>query len=114
MPRLAVIAAAVGVFFVLLVAECSAQGREPRDYILPSWGDIVYCYGPGVDPALDSPEAFEHMINYWKGRGFEGVFLRTDLGQLDPATFRRNLLAQRQNPREAVALKYIDEVMDRF
>jgi hypothetical protein len=114
MPRFAVIAAAIGVLFVLLVAECSAQGREPRDYILPSWGDIVYSYGPGVDPALDSPEAFEHMIKYWKGRGFKGVFLRTDLAQLDPNSIRRNPVSKQENPRLAVAWKYIDEVMDRF
>lgn len=114
MSRCSVVLVGIVVLFGLAIADCKAQGGEPRDYILPSWGDLVYCYGPGVDPALDSPEAFEQMIKYWKGRGFKGVFLRTDLGQLDPATFRRNPVAKRQNPREAVALKYIDEVMDRF
>ena len=82
---------------VLVIAglslETSAILADPptrRDYILPSWGDLVCNYGPGVDPSLDNPKAFEHMIAHWKGRGFRGVYLRTDLGQLDPKTFHRN------------------------
>jgi hypothetical protein len=97
-----------------LGASSFGQSPEGRDYILPSWGDIVYSYGPGVDPALDNPVAFEHMIKHWQGRGFRGVFLRTDLGQLDPATFRRNPVNKQQNPRLAAAWKYIDEVSQRF
>ncbi len=103
-------------FIILLTITASvrAQDAVQRDYILPSWGDIVCTYGPGVDPALDSPQAFEHMIKYWKGRGFKGVYLRTDLAQLDPTTFRRNATGTQENARLAVAWKYIDEVMARF
>ena len=49
--------------FVILLAiaiSVRAQDGAPRDYIAPSWGDIVYSYGPGVDPALDSPEALRY------------------------------------------------------
>jgi hypothetical protein len=103
------------VLLVLIVAASSfGQVIEPRNYILPSWGDIVYSYGPGVDPALDSPSAFEHMIKHWQGRGFRGVYLRTDLAQLDPDTYRRNPVGKHDNPGEAVAWKYIDDVMDSF
>src|SRR6476660_5681856 len=98
----------------IVATQCRAQGIEPRDYILPSWGDIVFSYGPGVDPALDSPQAFEHMVQYWKGRGFKGVLLRTDLAQLDPKSIRRNPLTAQGNPGLAVAWRYIDDVMDRF
>src|SRR5262245_13040786 len=78
------------VLLTVAVGARAANTPERLDYILPSWGDIVGSYGPGVAPALDSPEAFEQMIKHWQGRGFRGVYLRTDLAQLDPATFRRN------------------------
>jgi hypothetical protein len=102
------------VALILATSPCFAAAPDRPDYVLPSWGDIVYSYGPGVDPALDSPEAFQRMITHWKGRGFRGVLLRTDLAQLDPATYKRNVLKKQENPRLAVAWKYIDEVMERF
>ena len=102
------------VIVLTIAASVRAQEGAPRDYIAPSWGDIVYSYGPGVDPALDSPEAFDHMTKYWKGRGFRGVYLRTDLAQLDPSTFHRHPFGDKANPGAAVAWKYIDDVMDRF
>jgi hypothetical protein len=49
----------------IAVAECRAQGVEPRDYILPSWGDTALNYGAGVDPALDSPEALAMCRSRW-------------------------------------------------
>jgi hypothetical protein len=104
---------AIGLSAVTATASFG-QSTLGRDYILPSWGDIVYSYGPGVDPALDCPSAFEHMITHWQGRGFRGVFLRTDLAQLDPASFRRNPIDQQQNPRLAAAWKYIDQVAEGF
>jgi len=107
----------IAVVIVCLSLECSASLADPperRDYVLPSWGDLVSNYGPGVDPALDSPEAFEHMIVHWKGRGFRGVLLRTDLGQLDPAAFHRNSEKNQANPGHAVHYSYVDEVMQRF
>src|SRR5476649_2102112 len=107
----------IAVGILSLSWESSASFADPperRDYILPSWGDLVCTYGPGVDPALDGPEAFEHMIAHWKGRGFKGVFLRTDLGQLDPAAFHRNSKKNQANPGLAVLWSYIDEVMERF
>src|ERR1700722_10424625 len=71
----------------MLALAVTASAADPRlqeyNYILPSWGDIVCSYGPGVAPSLDCPEAFEQMIKHWQGRGFRGVYLRTDMAQLD-------------------------------
>jgi hypothetical protein len=89
----------------------AATGVE--NYAVPSWGDIVWVYGPGTDPAMDTPQALENMIKHWKGRGFTGVTLRTDLAQLDPQTFRRNPPVHR-DPRAAVIWNYIDEVSASF
>ncbi|MBM4087414.1 MAG: hypothetical protein FJ272_21690, partial [Planctomycetes bacterium] len=84
-----------------------------RNNAIPSWGDYVCAFGPGTDPAMDSPEAVENMIRHWIGRGFTGVYLRTDLAQLDPSMIRRNPVRQ-PNPRLAGFWHFVDEVMERF
>jgi hypothetical protein len=96
---------------------CGAWAGETapafENYAVPSWGDIVWVYGPGTDPAMDTPQALEHMIQHWKGRGFTGVTLRTDLEQLDPKSIRRNPPVNR-NARLAVIWNSIDEVSASF
>jgi len=62
---------------------------------------------------MDTPQALENMIKHWKGRGFTGVYLRTDLAQLDPSMIRRNPPVKR-DPRLAVIWNYIDEVSDSY
>src|SRR5262249_45393685 len=97
----------------LALAQCHADSVNFENYAVPSWGDVVWVYGPGTDPAMDTPQALEHMIQHWKGRGFTGVTLRTDLAQLDPSMLRRNPPVKR-DPRLAVIWNYIDEVSDSY
>ena len=35
-------------------------------WAIPSWGDVVICYGPGTDASMDSPEALEKTIKRWQ------------------------------------------------
>ena len=84
-----------------------------ENYLVPSWGDLVWVYGPGTDPAIDTPEALEKMFKLWQARGYTGINLRTDLAQLDPSMIRRNPPKMR-NPKYDVIWKYIDSVSDRF
>ena len=50
-----------------------------------SWGDNCNVYGPGTDPALDNPAGIARMMARLKGRGYTGVYMRTDIPQFDPA-----------------------------
>ena len=102
-------------FLVLALALlCSgALGASPKNTVVPSWGDYVVAFGPGTDPAMDSPEAVRNMIRHWQGRGYTGIYLRTDLVQLDPSMIRRNPVVQ-PNPRLALLWKNIDDVMASF
>ncbi|NUQ63344.1 MAG: family 10 glycosylhydrolase, partial [Pirellulales bacterium] len=86
---------------------------SPRNNVVPSWGDFVVAFGPGTDPAMDSPEAVQNMIKHWQGRGHTGIYLRTDLVQLDPSMIRRNPVVQ-PNPRLAHLWNHIDGVMESF
>ena len=81
--------------------------------VIPSWGDMVIVYAAGTDPAMDSPEAIENMIKHWKGRGFTGVYLRTDLAQIEPLIYR-NSKEEQPNSRLAVMWNRVDEVMAEF
>ena len=51
--------------------------------VIPGWADLVLVHGPGTDAAMDSPEALENMIKHYKGRGYTGIYLRTDLAQIE-------------------------------
>jgi hypothetical protein len=99
---------------VFLIGEPASAGmpQESRMNVIPSWGDMTLVYGPGTDAAMDSPEAIEGMIKHWKGRGFTGVYLRTDLAQIESFIERNTVTTQ--NPTLAVAWDYIDTVMNSF
>lgn len=84
-----------------------SQGETGKLYAIPSWGDMTLVYGPGTDAAMDTPQAMENMFRYWKGRGFSGVFLRSDLQQMD-AFVRRNPRVQ-MNPGLALLWHDIDK-----
>ena len=49
-----------------------------------SWGDNSFVYGRGTDSAMDTPEGIARLMARWKGRGYTGVYWRTDLSWLDP------------------------------
>jgi hypothetical protein len=100
----------------------SAAAPQTKMNAITSWGDILVLYGPGTDPSLDSPQAIENMILHWKARGYTGVFMRTDLAQIEPL-IRRNPITKSEkaatatgnsNPRLAVLYNYIDRVMEEF
>ena len=103
----------------LLLATCVAAASRPalsqdaekkgagnKMYAIPSWGDMTLVYGPGTDPAMDSEPAMENMFRYWKGRGFSGVFLRSDLQQVEP--FVRRNPREQMNPALALLWQDID------
>jgi formylglycine-generating enzyme required for sulfatase activity len=50
-----------------------------------SWGDNVLVYGNGTDSAFDNPAGIARMMARLKGRGYTGVYMRTDIPQFDPA-----------------------------
>ena len=53
---------------------------------ITSWGDNAFIYGAGTDPAMDTPEGIQRIMQRWKNRGYTGVYWRTDIAQLDPNT----------------------------
>jgi len=89
----------------------SARGQETSLYVIPSWGDMAIVYGPGTAAAMDSPGAIEAMVRHWQGRGFTGVFLRSDLGQFPPGAIVRNSARRQDNPGLARSWQLIDEIM---
>jgi hypothetical protein len=103
-------------------AAAGPAAKARKLYAITSWGDIVAIYGPGTDPAMDTPQALENMINHWKARGYTGVYMRTDLGQIDPLIRRNPITATSQasegtgnsDPRLAWLYKYIDRVQSDF
>lgn len=111
---------------LVTAAAASAAGqaadRPAKRYAITSWGDIVAVYGPGTDPAMDTPEALENMIKHWKARGYTGVYMRTDLGQIDKLIRRNPITATTQasggtgnsDPRLSWLYKYIDRVQSEF
>lgn len=88
----------------------TAEERQIRN-VIPSWGDITLVYGPGTDAAMDTPEAMDRMVKHWKGRGFTGVYLRSDLDQFPPGEVIRHPRAAMQNPGLAVYWNIVDEIM---
>lgn len=111
------------VFIGLLTDPVTADRAEaPDNFAVSSWGDMMWVYGPGTYPSMDTPEMLEKMIEHWKGRGFTGITMRTDLGQMEPF-IRRNPIPDNKemaassgisNPRVASLLHYVDEAMERF
>jgi hypothetical protein len=117
---------AVGLLVTGVLTTAIYADEAPKDharlYAIASWGDLVATYGPGTDPAMDTPQAMENMIRYWKARGYTGVFMRTDLAQIEPL-IRRNpitsstesdLSGGNSSPRLAPLYKYIDRVMGSY
>ncbi len=102
----------IGIIVFSCALVVTAQDYEMN--VIPSWGDIAIVHGRGTDAAMDSPEAIANIIKHWKGRGFTGVYLRTDLMQYDPNQLVRNSQDKQENPRLAVLWKYIDSVMEKF
>jgi len=102
---------------VLVVISMAPLGADATSSyssnVVPSWGDSLVAYGPGTDPAMDTPEALQHMIVHWKGRGYTGLYLRTDLEQLGPELVRLNPI-QQPNPRLAWMWQHTDKVAASF
>jgi hypothetical protein len=95
---------------VVFVPAIRAEERAVRN-LIPSWGDITLVYGPGTDAAMDTPEAMENMVKHWKGRGFTGVYLRSDLDQFPPGEVIRHKGKLQTNPGLAVYWRIVDEIM---
>ncbi len=93
-------------------AACAAspESQDVRN-LIPSWGDITLVHGPGTDAAMDTPQAMDNIVKYWKGRGFTGVYLRSDLDQFPPGTVIRHQSKLQTNAGLAVMWKLVDEIM---
>lgn len=103
------IAALVAVVAAQALAESPRHSRN----VIPSWGDMTLVYGPGTDPAMDTEQAMENMVRHWKGRGFTGVYLRSDLAQFPPGAVIRHDRGTQPQPTLAVAWHLIDEIMEK-
>jgi len=105
------------ILFLVSIAFCaihaSAADGPKSMYVIPSWGDIALVHGPGTDVAMDSEQAMENTLRHWKGRGFTGVFLRTDLIHMPPGSIIRHPASTQPNPRLAVFWHTIDEILAR-
>jgi hypothetical protein len=78
-----------------------------------SWGDNSFVYGKGVDSAMDTPEGIQRLMARLKGRGYSGIYLRTDLAQLDPNELVYHPLGM--DPFVALQLKRgVDDVNESF
>lgn len=103
--------------FSLIVCSFSSAAAPAENQqkwnVIPSWGDVVCVYAQGIDAAMDSPQAFTNMYRHWKGRGFTGIYLRTDLDQIEPFVHRHPKEAQK-NSRLAALWRRVDEVMESF
>ena len=97
------------------VAGVASAADAPRHEmnVIPSWGDMTLVYGPGTDPAMDTPEAMANMVKHWKGRGFTGVYLRTDLTQFPPGSVIRHPPKKQDNPGLAVFWHLVDEILEK-
>ncbi|MFO1006957.1 MAG: hypothetical protein U0929_13435 [Planctomycetaceae bacterium] len=99
------------VCFALLISRVEAESPPYKKNLIPSWGDLCLVYGPGTDASMDTNQAMENMVRHWKGRGFTGVYLRTDLTQFPPGSIIRHQANTQSNPTLAVAWHLIDEVL---
>ena len=102
-------------FLIMMVAFAAgravADAPAPDRNIIPSWGDITLVYGPGTDAAMDTPQAMENMVRHWKGRGFTGVYLRTDLSQFPPGAIIRHPAKTQENAGLALFWHLVDVIM---
>ena len=98
-------------FFGWGITSAWAESPLPKRNLIPSWGDICLVYGPGTDASMDTEQAIENTVRHWKGRGFTGVYLRTDLSQFLPGSIIRHPANTQSSPTLAVAWHIIDEVM---
>ena len=99
--------------FALLLVRAAGEPPPPRMNVIPSWGDMTLVYGPGTDAAMDSVQAMENMVRHWKGRGFTGVYLRSDLQQFLPGSVVRHKASTQPSATLAVAWHIIDEIMEK-
>lgn len=97
--------------YACIVSTALAQSQRYEMNLIPSWGDIVLVHGPGTDASMDSPQAIENVVRHWKGRGFTGVYLRSDLDQFPPGEVIRHKGKLQTNPGLAVMWRIVDEVM---
>lgn len=104
---------ALVIFLSACVATSCAAKDDPKVIrnLIPSWGDITLVHGPGTDAAMDTPQAMDNIVKYWKGRGFTGVYLRADLDQFPPGTIIRHTGKLQTNAGLAVMWKLVDEIM---
>lgn len=100
---------------MLLTFALPVTAEEPKSErnVIPSWGDMTIVHGPGTFPAMDSPEAMRNMIRHWKGRGFTGVYLRSDLNQFLPGSVIRHNRQSQPEAALAVMWQIVDEIMER-
>ena len=66
------------------VCFTASQTQEFGNYIIFGTGDYNPVFGPGADPAFDSPEGISRIMKYFKSRGFTGVMHRPDFSALTP------------------------------
>ena len=91
---------------------CSISSGDTNNAII-SWGDNSFVYGNGTDPAMDTPEGIQRLMARLKGRGYSGIYLRTDLAQLDPNGLVYHPLGM--DPFLALQLKRgVDDVTESF
>ncbi len=103
------------IIILLVCGSLSAAVEQHQEMnVIPSWGDVTIVHGRGTDAAMDSPQAIANIIKHWQGRGFTGVYLRTDLKQYDPEQLMRNSQDKQENARLDVIWKYVDSIMDKF
>lgn len=98
--------AAVVVFVAVFVC------RAEMNNVVISWGDYAVLYGAATDSALDTPEGIEAAMKRWKGRGYTGVYWRSDLAQLDPNEVIRNTTTI--NPQTYGLMRVLDEINEKF
>ena len=99
--------------WVLCSSRIDAETPAYKKNLIPSWGDLCLVYGPGTVASMDTDQAMESMVAHWKGRGFTGVYLRTDLTQFPPGSIIRHKANTQSNPTLAVAWHLIDEVLEK-
>jgi hypothetical protein len=106
-----------GLTFLAAALSASIAGAADKPAsqmnLIPSWGDMTLVYGPGTDAAMDTPEAMANMVKHWKGRGFTGVYLRTDLTQFPPGSIIRHAGKKQENPGLAVFWHLVDEILEK-
>lgn len=60
-----------------IVQGPDSEGVSNKVYLV-SWGDLIFFFGPGTDPGLNTREQITRIISEWKRRGCTYVFWRTE------------------------------------